>query len=81
MLLCHFGTPGTLVRAKKSRKSFISPTSRKSSRNPFVSPTYAETGGWGGTFELSTFNFEPLFSPNPNHSRTYAKQGGGGRVS
>jgi len=45
----------------------------------------------GGPFQPSTFNFEPLFSPNPNHSRTsktfarksnhsrtYAKTGGGG---
>jgi hypothetical protein len=45
----------------------------------------------GDPFQPSTFNFEPLFSPNPNHSRTsktfarksnhsrtYAKTGGGG---
>jgi len=39
--------PTPLLRVAKSRKSFVSPTSKKFARKSFVSPTYAKTGGWG----------------------------------
>ena len=94
-LLCHFGASHTLALrrafALSHAKSNYSRRSRKFSRKSNHSRTYAKTGGWGLTFELSTFDFEPVFSPKSNcsrtsaafspksnHSRTYAKTGGWG---
>ena len=91
--MCHFGTPHTFairpVFALSHAKSNYSRTSTKCARKSNYSRTYAKTGGWGLTFELSTFDFEPFFSAKFNHSRTsetfsrksnysrtYAKTGG-----
>ena len=56
-------------------KNPVSPLFPLHPRKPPVSPLFPlhtqKQGVGGGTFELSTFNFEPLFSPNSNHSRTY----------
>ncbi|MGO9073965.1 MAG: amino acid permease [Terriglobales bacterium] len=35
-----------------------------------IIPALTQNIGGGGTFEPSTFDFEPLFSPNSTHSRT-----------
>jgi hypothetical protein len=67
---------------------FLHASARSQERSP--SPTRSGRAP-GGPFQPSTFNFQPFFSPNPNHSRTsktfarksnhsrtYAKTGGGG---
>ena len=54
LLLCHFGPSHSLTRSEISAKSNHSRTSSKFSRKSNYSRTYAETGGWGLTFELST---------------------------
>jgi hypothetical protein len=65
MQLCHFGSPRhttrdtkgvphTLTRSEISANFNHSRTSKKFARKSNYSRTYAKTGGWGLTFELST---------------------------
>jgi hypothetical protein len=49
---------------------FLHASARSQERSP--SPTRSGRAP-GGPFQPSTFNFQPFFSPNPNHSRTYAR--------
>src|SRR5208283_739317 len=83
-LLATSHSPLNLIIPVHPRYSPVSP----------IIPVHTQKQGVGGIFELSTFNSEPLFSHNSNHSRTYGKlarksnysrtytkQGGGGRVS
>ena len=87
---------GGETKADPSRKMiFAAEFLCHSSSGDFNRLEQARTASEGGPYtnvELSTLNFEPLFSPNSSHSRTsetfarksnysrtYAKTGGGGR--